>query len=140
VVSLVTGHRPRRICVTSEVDRHPDHQAAFRFVRDAVEKTGFRGDLETYLIHGGPQWPWPSGATPGSPYETHEVNGVRIPQGVAWPPPKRVALTLEEAAVKRRAIAAQASHLRPDAPASMQEERAYLESFVKSEEVFWPVR
>jgi hypothetical protein len=42
--------------------------------------------------------------------------------------------------VKKLAIAAQASHLTPEAPPSMQEERAYLESFVKSEEVFWRER
>lgn len=138
--SLIADHRPRRICVTAEGDRHPDHQAAFRFVRDAAQKTGWRGELDTYLIHGGPQWPWPSGATPGLPFEAHDVKGARIPQGVAWPPSRRVALTPEEAAVKRNAIAAQASHLTPEAPASMQEERAYLESFVKSEEVFWRER
>lgn len=140
VASLIARHRPRRLCVTAEADRHPDHQAAFRFVRDAVTETGYRGDMDVYVIHGGPQWPWPSGATPGSPYEAHEVKGVRIPQGVAWPPSRRMALTPEEAAVKQKAIAAQASHLTPDAPASMQEERAYLESFVKSEEVFWRER
>jgi len=130
----------RRICVTAEADRHPDHQAAFRFVRDAMDKTGHRGEMDVYVIHGGPQWPWPSGATPGSPYEAHEEKGVRIPQGVPWPPSRRVALTPEERAVKQKAIAAQASHLTPEAPASMQEERAYLESFVKSEEVFWRER
>lgn len=140
VASLIADHRPRRLCVTAEADRHPDHQAAFRFVRDAVDKTGYRGEMDVYLIHGGPQWPWPAGATPGSPYAAHDVNGVRIPQGIAWPPSRRVALTPEEAAVKGKAIAAQASHLTPDAPAPMQEERAYLESFVKSEEVFWRER
>lgn len=134
VVSLLADCRPRRVCVTSEADRHPDHQAAFRFVRDAVEKSGYRGEWDTYLIHGGAQWPWPRGATPGSPYEVRETIGV------AWPPTRRVTLTREEADVKKRAIDAQASHLTPDAPASMQEERAYLESFVKSEEVFWRER
>jgi LmbE family N-acetylglucosaminyl deacetylase len=140
VASLIADHHPRRICVTTEADRHPDHQAAFRFVRDAMDKTGHRGELDTYLIHGGPLWPWPSGATPGSPYEAHEVKGVRIPQGVAWPPSRRIALTPVEAVVKQKAIAAQASHLTPEAPASMQEERALLESFVKSEEIFWRER
>ena len=140
VASLISDHHPRRICVTAEADRHPDHQAAFRFVRDAMDKTGHRGEMDVYVIHGGPQWPWPSGATPGSPYEAHEEKGVRIPQGVPWPPSRRVALTPEERAVKQKAIAAQASHLTPEAPASMLEERNYLESFVKSEEVFWRER
>lgn len=140
VASLLIAHRPRRVCVTAEADRHPDHQAAFRFVKDGLEKTGVRAELDTYLIHGGPQWPWPATATPEAPYEAHEVKGVRIPQEMAWPPPRRVRLTLEEVRVKAKAIAAQASHLLPDAPAAMQEERAYLESFLKSEEVFWPAR
>lgn len=137
VTSLLVAHRPRRVCVTAEADQHPDHQAAFRFVRDAVEKMEHRGTLDVYLIHGGPQWPWPLGATPGAPYEAHEVKGAQIPKGVPWPPSRRVALTPGEAAVKARAIAEQASHLAPDAPAAMQEERTYLQSFVKSEEVFW---
>jgi LmbE family N-acetylglucosaminyl deacetylase len=137
VASLLAAHRPRRVCVTAEADQHADHQAAFRFVRDAVEKTGFRGDLDTYLIHGGPEWPWPLGETPGLPYEAHEVTGVRIPKGVPWPPSRRVPLTPDEAAVKARAIAEQASHLAEDATASAQAKRVYLQSFVKSEEVFW---
>ena len=140
VASLIADDRPRRICVTAEADRHPDHQAAYRFVRDAVDKTGHRGEMDVYLIHGGPQWPWPAAPTPGSPYEAHEVKGIRIPQGVDWPPSRRIALTPGETAVKQKAIAAQASHLTPGAPASMQEERAYLESFLKSEEVFWRER
>jgi LmbE family N-acetylglucosaminyl deacetylase len=140
VAALLVAYRPRRICVTAEADRHPDHQAVFRFVRDALVRTGLRADVDTYLIHGGPQWPWPPTATPEAPYEAHEVKGLRIPQDMAWPPPRRVKLTLEEARIKAKAIGAQASHLLPDAPAAMQEERAYLESFVKSEEVFWPAR
>lgn len=140
VTDLIRELHPERICVTHEQDRHPDHQAAFRFVRDAVERAGYGGELEAYLIHGGPQWPWPSAATPERPFEAHEINGERIPKGVPWPPSRRVALTAEEARVKETAIRAQASHLSGDLDEPMTEERTYLESFVKSEEVFWRVK
>jgi len=134
VVELIERLRPGRICVTSEADRHPDHQAAFRFVRDAVATCGFRGELDTYLIHGGPGWPWPPGMTPRA-----EVNGVGIPQGVPWPPPRRVTLDSDDARAKRKAVMAQASHLTGTLDRALADERVYLESFVKSEEVFWPL-
>lgn len=137
VTDLIRRLRPARICVTHEADAHPDHRAAFRFVRDAVQKTAYRGELDAYLVHGGSQWPWPLGKTPGSPYDLHDVKGEWIPKGVPWPPSRRVALTPEEIRVKESAIEAQASHLTAEAEGPMKEERAYLESFVKSEEVFW---
>jgi len=137
LTDLIGRWRPARICVTHEADAHPDHQAAFRFVRDAVQKTAYRGELDAYVIHGGPQWPWPLGKTPASPYDVHEVKGEWVPKGLSWPPSRRVALTPDEVRVKEAAIQAQASHLTAEAEGPMLEERAYLESFVKSEEVFW---
>jgi LmbE family N-acetylglucosaminyl deacetylase len=139
VVALISELRPARIAVTHEADAHADHRAAFLFVRDAVEKCGYRGPLDAYLIHGGPEWPWPAGATPGAPFEAHEVGGAPSPRDVAWPPPRRVPLDPADAAAKERAIRAQASHLVGDLSRTLQEERDYLLSFVKSEEVFWPV-
>jgi LmbE family N-acetylglucosaminyl deacetylase len=139
VVELIRSLRPARILVTHEADRHPDHQAAFRFVRDAVAETGYSGAFEAYLIHGGPEWPWPPGMTPDHPFAVHEFKGKTIPLGVPWPPSRRVALSPEEARAKEQAIRAQASHLPADAEGPMKEEKAYLESFVKSEEVFWRI-
>lgn len=135
---LIRTLRPARICVTSEADRHPDHQAAFRFVRDAVERTEYRGAFDTYLVHGGPEWPWPLGITPGSPFEAHEVKGERIPLGVPWPPARRVPLSPGEVAKKLEAIRAHATHLPAGSKGAAREERDYLESFAKAEEVFWP--
>jgi len=137
VVDLIRTFRPGRICVTSEADRHPDHQAAFRFVRDGAKAAGYEGVLETYLIHGGPEWPWPRGITPQSGLEAHGVKGERIPLGVPWPPPFRIALSPEEVRLKLAAIQAHASHLAGAVEGPLVQEREYLESFVKSEEVFW---
>jgi len=137
VVELIETLRPARICVTSEADRHPDHQAAFRFVRDAVQRTGYRGIFDTYLVHGGPEWPWPKGITPRAPLEAHDVKGQRIPLGVPWPPDRRVPLSPEEAAKKLEAIRAHATHLSAATQPAAVEEREYLESFAKAEEVFW---
>lgn len=137
VVKLIRSLRPLRICVTDMEDRHPDHRAAFRFVRDAIETTGWTGEFDTYLIHGGPEWPWPLGSTPGARFEVHESRAGRIPQGVPWPPPRRVPLSAEEIGVKAKAVQAHLTHLAEVSSGPMAEERRYLESFVKSEEVFW---
>lgn len=138
VAELIRTLRPARICVTSEADRHPDHQAAFRFVRDAVRRTGHRGVFDTYLVHGGPEWPWPLGITPDAPFEAHEVKGERIPLGVPWPPGRRVPLSPGEVARKLEAIRAHATHLPVGGQGAAREERDYLESFAKAEEIFWP--
>ena len=134
---LIRTLRPARICVTSEADRHPDHQAAFRFVREAVQSTGYQGAFDTYLVHGGPEWPWPRGITPRSAFEAHEVKGERIPLGVPWPPGRRVPLSPDEVARKLEAIRAHATHIPAGSPGAAGEERDYLESFAKAEEVFW---
>jgi LmbE family N-acetylglucosaminyl deacetylase len=137
VEELIRTLRPRRVCVTPDADQHPDHRAAFRFVRDALERTDFTGDVYTYLIHGGPEWPWPLGSTPASRYDAHDVKGKPVPLGVPWPPPLRVPLTLEEAGEKSKAVQAHASHLAGVSGGALGEERTFLESFVKAEEVFW---
>jgi LmbE family N-acetylglucosaminyl deacetylase len=137
VVELLRKFRPARICVTSEADSHPDHKAAFRFVRDAARTVNFRGEFLTSVIHGGAQWPWPKGITPESKLESHEVNGVRVPSGVEWPPPRRIALSPEDAARKLAAIRAHSTHLTNATEPALIAEREYLESFVKAEEVFW---
>jgi hypothetical protein len=103
-----------------------------------VKEVGYRGAFETYLIHGGPEWPWPLGITPQSAFEAHSVKGDRIPLGVPWPPPHRVALSPEESRLKLAAVRAHATHLADVPPGPLLQERDYLESFVKSEEVFWP--
>jgi LmbE family N-acetylglucosaminyl deacetylase len=138
VAELIRSFRPGRICVTSEADRHRDHQAAFRFVREGIKAAGYDGVFETYLIHGGPEWPWPQGITPQSRLEAHEVKGERIPLGLPWPPPHRVPLSQEETRFKLAAIQAHATHLAGAPQGPLAQEREYLESFVKSEEVFWP--
>ncbi|MBI3856887.1 MAG: PIG-L family deacetylase [Planctomycetes bacterium] len=139
VVDLIRTFKPGRLCVTSEADRHRDHQAAFRFVRDGAKAAGYGGVLQTYLIHGGPEWPWPLGVTPQSRLEAHDVKGERIPQGVAWPPPSRISLSTEEIRLKQAAIRDHSTHLAGILQGPLLQEREYLESFVKSEEVFWPV-
>lgn len=137
VIEILATYRPARICVTNEADLHPDHRATFRFVQDAVELLGYPGEIDTYLIHGGPEWPWPLGSTPELHFEAHEVRGAPSPRGVPWPPSRRVPLTPAAAEAKRKAIVAHASHLAGAVDRTLKEEREYLESFVKSEEVFW---
>jgi LmbE family N-acetylglucosaminyl deacetylase len=138
VVDLIRASSPARILVTGPADRHPDHRATFRLVSDGALAAGYAGPIDTYLIHGGPEWPWPLGITPEARFDAHLVKGEQVPLGVPWPPPRRIALSAQERRAKLDAIGAHATHLAGALEGSLAQERAYLESFVKSEEVFWP--
>jgi LmbE family N-acetylglucosaminyl deacetylase len=131
VQEILRQSRPASVYVTDAADDHPDHKAAFALVHAAATSTGFSGTLFTFVAHSGEDgdWPWPQGAAPNRQLEAHSVAGSRYPREVPWPPPVRVGLTPDQAAVKERAIAAHSSQWSID--------RDYLESFVKSEEVFW---
>ena len=124
--------QPSEIYVTDETDGHIDHRAAFWFVRDAAKQVGFKGAFYTYLVHGLPAWPFPPAVTPNQPFESRKVNGEAAPRDLPWPPPKRVPLTLEQAQRKLKSIQV---HNIP--VVGMPEHQGEMESFVKSEEVFW---
>ena len=132
LVELLNTLKPAEIYVTDETDGHIDHRAAFWFVRDAAKQAGYTGALYTYLVHGLPAWPFPSGVTPNQPFESRKVDGEVAPRGLAWPPPRRVPLTPEQARRKLKSIQA---HNIP--VVGMPEHQSEMESFVKSEEVFW---
>lgn len=132
LIELLNTLRPTEIYVTDETDGHIDHRAAFWFVRDAAKQAGYKGAFYTYLVHGLPAWPFPSGVTPNQPFESRKVNGEVAPRGLPWPPPRRVPLTPEQAQKKLKSIQA---HNIP--VVGMPEHQSEMESFVKSEEVFW---
>jgi LmbE family N-acetylglucosaminyl deacetylase len=132
LVELLTILKPTEIYVTDETDGHIDHRAAFWFVRDAAKEVGYKGAFYTYLVHGLPAWPFPTGVTPNLPFESRTVDGEVAPRGLPWPPPRRVALTQEQAQRKLKSIQA---HNIP--VVGMPEHQREMESFVKSEEVFW---
>ena len=130
LAELLRSFQPRDIYVTDAADGHGDHAAAFDLVRDAAVAAAFHGELYTYLIHGrGGTWPWPRGAAPDGAFEAHEENGHQVPVGIAWPPDERRALGPEEIVLKHAAIRAYSLE--------MQLASHYVESFVKSEEIFW---
>ena len=132
VAELLTTFKPTEIYVTDETDGHIDHRAAFWFVRDAAKQVEYKGAFYTYLVHGLPAWPFPTGVTPTRPFESRKVNGEVAPRGLPWPPPRRVPLTPEQAERKLKSIQA---HNIP--VVGMPEHQSEMESFVKSEEVFW---
>jgi LmbE family N-acetylglucosaminyl deacetylase len=131
VVEILRDSRPAAVYVTDPADTHLDHSATFELVAAATAAIEYAGDLLTFVAHSGPNecWPWPNGAAPHSGFEQHEVEGITYPIGARWPPPVRATLTASECAVKLQAIRAHASQCAVDGE--------YLESFVKSEEVFW---
>jgi LmbE family N-acetylglucosaminyl deacetylase len=132
LVELLTTLHPSEIYVTDETDGHIDHRAAFWFVRDAAKEAGYTGAFYTYLVHGLPEWPFPHGATPDFPFESRKVDGEVAPRGLPWPPPRRVPLTPEQAQRKLKSI--QAHNI---TVVGMPDHQREMESFVKSEEVFW---
>jgi LmbE family N-acetylglucosaminyl deacetylase len=142
VVELIKLLAPSEIYVTNKFDGHPDHQAAYWFVHDAVALASYHGEFYTYLIHGPDgaegEWPWPHAITPLLPFAAHQFKGMQIPQDLPWPPPRRVPLTPRQAQEKLEAIRAHLSRENAASRKLMPGERESLESFVKSEEIFWP--
>ena len=131
VEAILKDSMPAMVYMTDRADMHPDHRATYDLVHDAIAATGLAVQLRTFVVHGGlnQQWPWPVGATPGSPYESHTHGDVTYPEGVSWPPPVRVPLTAAQSSAKLDALEAHGSQWAID--------REYLGSFVKSEEIFW---
>ena len=132
LIELLKTLQPTEIYVTDGTDGHIDHRAAFWFLRDAAKEVGYKGAFYTYLVHGLPAWPFPTGVTPTQPFESRRVDGVVVPRGLPWPPPRRVPLTREQADRKLKSIQAHDITV-----AGMPEHQSEMESFVKSEEVFW---
>jgi LmbE family N-acetylglucosaminyl deacetylase len=132
LVELLTTLQPTEIYVTDETDGHIDHRAAFWFVRDAARQVGYKGAFYTYLVHGLPSWPFPPEITPNLRFESRKVDGEVAPRGLPWPPPRRVPLTREQAQRKLKSIQA---HNIP--VVGLPDHQKEMESFVKSEEVFW---
>ncbi|MCX7803771.1 MAG: PIG-L family deacetylase [Planctomycetota bacterium] len=133
IAELIDAVRPGEIYVTDPADGHSDHRECCALVREAAAGTGFRGEIFTYLVHssdGG--WPTPRGADPDAPFETAIVSGRRSPADVPWPPPDRRPMSREDSTAKLRAIRAYSLETRLAG--------GYVESFVKSEEVFWRLR
>jgi LmbE family N-acetylglucosaminyl deacetylase len=132
LVELLNTLQPTEVYVTDETDGHIDHRAAFWFLRDAAKQAGYKGAFYTFLVHGLPAWPFPTGVTPNQPFESRKVDGEVVPRGLPWPPPRRVPLTPAQAELKLKSIQA---HNIP--VVGMPEHQSEMESFVKSEEIFW---
>lgn len=54
LAEILAARRPKRILVTLDTDRHPDHAAASAYVRDAMRVAGVEAELLGYLVHGDP--------------------------------------------------------------------------------------
>ena len=64
----------------------------------------------------------------------HTADNVTYPVGVPWPPGVRIPLTPDEAGTKLRALKEDRSQFVEQFDADL------LESFIKSEEIFWTDR
>jgi LmbE family N-acetylglucosaminyl deacetylase len=136
VVDILQRTRPGRIYTASGADTHHDHQATFWFVRDAAQAAGYRGVISTFLVHTDPlaTYPCPAGFTPHRPFvPCSPFNGQTLVADLPWPPAERITLPPAQAERKLQAVRAHRSQCQ------LEGEGTYLESFVKSEEVFWPI-
>ncbi|HEV2477187.1 MAG TPA: PIG-L family deacetylase [Candidatus Dormibacteraeota bacterium] len=131
---VLRDSRPAQVYVTDPADLHHDHVATYNFVHEAMVAASLDETLMTFLVHSGPGWPRPAGPTPDSPFESFSVDGTVYPIGVTWPPPIRVPLDPGQSARKLAALDTVFSKI------ASRKDRLYLESFVKSEEVFWARR
>jgi LmbE family N-acetylglucosaminyl deacetylase len=52
--AIIRLRRPRSVYVTHETDSHPDHQAAFWIVRDALRAANSSARLFAFIVHGEP--------------------------------------------------------------------------------------
>lgn len=137
IAEIITKFKPSQIFVTTEADAHPDHSVSYLFIRDAIRKTGYRGKLYTYLIHAahGVKWPWPQGVAPNLPFEPPHASDSESTFQLSWPPDKEILLTGRQAQLKLKAI--RCHKLTMSDPAQDAHHETNMESFVKSNEVFW---
>jgi LmbE family N-acetylglucosaminyl deacetylase len=136
VAEIVRAAQPSQIYASSGADQHLDHHAAFLFVRDALASVGYGGKRSVFLVHAEPlaTYPCPPGPTPHTPiWPCPPFDGRQIVPDAPWPPPERVPVTVAQAERKLAAIRAHRSQWQ------LEPERTYVETFVKSEEVFWPL-
>lgn len=56
--------KPTIIIVPDDEDDHPNHTATSAFARYTAVEMGFKGDIYTYLVHKGPNWPKPKTYSP----------------------------------------------------------------------------
>ena len=83
IVELLRIFEPAEIYFPNDADTHRDHRAAFRFVRDALTAVGYEGRSFTYVLH---------------------AKGYPCPAELPCPPPMRASPSMEQAAVKFKAL------------------------------------
>jgi LmbE family N-acetylglucosaminyl deacetylase len=125
---VISQWRPSLVCVTSPLDDHPDHYAAYAFTTAALAELEMEGRLKeghpalmTYLVHRG-QWPAPRGPSPSRPLVPPQP---LMSEGTHW---ELFPLRPHEIEAKRAAIEEYRSQT-----AVMG---SFLRSFVRSSELY----
>lgn len=114
VAELTQDLRPARIYAPNAADTHRDHQAAFRFVRDALVQLGYRGEVFTYVIH---------------------ATRYPCPDGLACPPPFTVAPSGDQVTTKFKALLNYGSQVWQFFPSGPS-----LQAYAAEDESFWPIK
>lgn len=123
---LFAGFRPDLVATTPAQDQHPDHNATYLFVKEALKQwdrkhPNHKPEFITFLIHYG-QWPVAQGSGAGS--HLYPPKGFPT-EGIEW---VSFALKPDEVEIKRKAILEYRSQ--------MLVMGRFLMSFARSNELF----
>lgn len=122
IEQIMTGFKPNKIFIPDDGDDHPDHWATSAFVGYAVIEKNYTGNIFTYLVHKGSNWPIPLFYSPNSsllpPEEIYELDG-------EW---MKLDLNSDDEKLKEAAIRSHATQI--------FEIKNLLESFIRKNEVF----
>lgn len=127
--------KPDHIFTTSRFDIHGDHEALFYFVADILKElksTGYMPNLYTGLVHspaGDDIWPLRQGAVYTCPPDMSKWSDLAWEERISFPLPHDM---LSQDSMKRLALSKHKEALEPNAV-------EFLMSFLKEEEIFWPV-
>jgi LmbE family N-acetylglucosaminyl deacetylase len=108
-------HPPATVLVTSGIDGHPDHEAANRALRPALERAGVAARAFEYPIWLWDRWPWLAGER-GARDRVRGLGGAARAMGAVRP---LVLRTGRDLPAKRAAIACYGSQVAPGADAGV---------------------
>lgn len=123
---LITGFGPTLVATTAAQDWHPDHNATYFFVKEALRRwekkhSNLKPMMITFLVHF-EQWPLAQGSGAGSPLNPPEYFPGKGIQWISFP------LAPDEVETKRKAIL--------DYHSQMLVMDRYLMSFARSNELY----
>jgi LmbE family N-acetylglucosaminyl deacetylase len=135
---IIATRRPDHILTTAEFDRHPDHAATYRAVRDAVVAVTaaaptYVPTIDIGLVHDAADWAWPNPLSPLADFvepQNAQSAGFLWSARASLNVPSEMQATDLAANLKYRAI---------ETHSTQGGAGSFLGQFVHKDEFFWPV-